>query len=135
MRTLTHRAWRNQDRKWPFPIPGGPRNNSIPAPHVTAGRELPDQLGIDRGLGLEVEALQSFLEREAGHRDPHLMVLLRHRAYLGGEQFIEQVGVGDFLFRRLLEGRAQFVLDLIEPQLVTARAKTFELRYAHCASA
>lgn len=103
----------------------------IAAVHVAAGREFADLFGVDGGLELEVEALQGFLEREAGHRDPHLMVLLGLRADLGGEQVVEEVGVGDFLFRRLLQARGKFVLDLVEPQPMAVLAQTFELRGAH----
>ena len=88
----------------------------IAALHVAASREFPDQLGIDRGLELEVEALKGLLERKARHRDSHLMVLVGLRSDLRGEQFVEELGVGNFLFRRLFQARGKFILDLIKPE-------------------
>jgi hypothetical protein len=70
---------------------------------------------------------------EARHRDPHLMVLAGFRVDLTGEQLVEEVGVGKLLFRRLLQARGQFLLDLIEPQPLTLFAQTVELGSTHCA--
>jgi hypothetical protein len=64
----------------------------------------------------------------------HLMVLLGLRPDLDGEQFVEEVGVGDFLFRRLLQACGELVLDLIEPEPMAVLAQAFELRGAHRAS-
>jgi hypothetical protein len=60
-------------------------------------------------------------------------MLLGLRADLECKQFVEEVGVGNLFFRRLLQARGQFVLDLIEPELMTVFAQAFELRGAHCA--
>ena len=94
----------------------------IAALHVAASRQFPDLLGIDRRLELEVEALQGLLEREARHRDPHLMMLLGLRADLKRKQFVEELGVGNFLFRRLLQARDEFVFHLIKPELMAVFA-------------
>lgn len=44
------------------------------------------------------------------------MVLVGLRADLGGEQLVEEVGVRDFLLRRLLQTCGKFVLDLVESE-------------------
>jgi hypothetical protein len=46
------------------------------------------------------------------------MMLLRLGNDLGGQQLIEEVGVGNFLFRRLLQARGKLLFDLIEPELM-----------------
>ena len=102
----------------------------IAALHVAASRQFPDLLGIDRRLELEVEALQGLLEREACHRDAHLMMLLGLRTDLQRKQFVEELGVGNFLFRRLLQACGEFVLYLIKPELVAVFAEAFELLVA-----
>src|SRR4051794_31034330 len=104
-----------------------PAQYVISALHVAPRRELPDQLGIDRGLEFEIKALQSLLEREARHRDPHLMMFMGFRPDLSGEQLVEEVGVGNFLFRRLFQARGKFVLDLIQAQPMAVVAQTFDL--------
>jgi hypothetical protein len=66
-------------------------------------------IAADRAkAGLEVKALEGFLEQEARHRDAHLMVLVGFRVDLTGQQLVEEVGVGKFLFRRLLQARGKF---------------------------
>src|SRR5919201_6720836 len=118
-----------------LPHPGRTQQQHvIAALDIAPGGELADLLGIDRGLELEVEALERLLEREARHRDAHLMVLVGFRVELAGQQLVEEVGVGNFLFRRLLQARGQLLLDLIEPELMAVRAQTVELWGAHCAS-
>ena len=47
------------------------------------------------------------------------MVLVGLRFDLRGEQFVEELSVGNFLFRRLFQARGKFILDLIEPQPMT----------------
>ena len=44
------------------------------------------------------------------------MVLVGLRSDLRGEQFVEELGVGNFLFRRLFQARGKFILDLIKPE-------------------
>jgi len=46
-------------------------------------------------------------------------MLRRFRADLQGQQFVEKVSVGKLPFRRLLQARGKFVLDLIQPQAMT----------------
>jgi hypothetical protein len=59
------------------------------------------------------------------------MMLVGLGVDLGGEQFIEEVGVGNFFFRRLLQARGKFVFDLIKPQPVAMFAQAVELRSAN----
>ena len=82
-----------------FPDPGrAEQQQVVAAPDVAARDQFADLLGIERRLELEVEALERLLEREARHRDPHLMVLVRFRVDLTGEQLVEEVGVGSSFF-------------------------------------
>src|SRR5260370_42256841 len=105
----------------------------IGALYVAASRQFQDLLGIDRRLELEVEGVQGLLKRETRHRDAHLMMLLGLRADLKRQQFVEVFGVGDFLFRRLLQARGRLVLGLLEPLLITVLALAFGLPGAPCA--
>ncbi len=57
-----------------------------------------------------------------------LVLMLGLRADLERKQFVEELSVGNFLFRRLLQARGQFVLDLIKPELMTMFVQAFELR-------
>src|SRR5216683_8235301 len=84
----------------------------VAALDVTAGRKFADLLGIERRLELEVEALERLLEGKAGHRDTHLMMFVGLGVDLAGQQLIKEVGVGNLLFRRLLQARGKLVLDL-----------------------
>ena len=59
------------------------------------------------------------------------MVLVGFRVDLTGEQLVEEVGVGKFFFRGLLQARGQFLLDLIEPQPLALFAQALELGRAH----
>jgi hypothetical protein len=115
-----------------FPDPGRAEQQQVVAAlDIAASSKFTDLLGIERRLELEVEALEGLLEREARHRDAHLMVLVGFRVNLAGEQLVEEVGVGKFLFRGLLQARGQFLFDLIEPQPLTLFAQAFELGRAH----
>src|SRR5215471_4297826 len=104
--TLSHPWWSEQPQV-------------ITALDITAGREFADLFGIDRGLEIEVEALEGFLERKACHRNAHLMMLVGLRVDLAGEQLIEEVRVGNLLLGRLFQTRGKFLLDLVEPQPLT----------------
>jgi hypothetical protein len=89
-----------------FPDPGRAEQQQVVAAlDIAASSKFTDLLGIERRLELEVEALEGLLEREARHRDAHLMVLVGFRVNLAGEQLVEEVGVGKFLFRGLLQAR------------------------------
>src|ERR1700677_5111566 len=115
-----------------FPDPGRAEQQQVVAAlDIAAGGEFADLSGIERGLELEGEALQRLLERDARHRDSHLMVLMGFRVDLRGQQLVEEVGVGKFLFRRLLQARGQFLLNLKEPQSMTLFVQTVELGSAH----
>jgi hypothetical protein len=59
------------------------------------------------------------------------MIFVGFRSDLGGEQLVEEVGVGNFLFGRLLQARGEFVLDLIKPEPMAVVAQALELRSAH----
>jgi hypothetical protein len=72
------------------------------------------RLGSIEGWELKIETLQRLLERKAGHRDSHLVMLVGFRVDLAGQQLIKEVGVGQFLFRRLLQTGRDFLLDLVE---------------------
>src|SRR5271165_5958566 len=101
---------------------------------IAAGGEFAKLLGINRWLELEVEALEGLLEGKARHRNPHLMVLVGFRIDLAGQQLIEEISVGNFLFCRLLQARGKLLFDLIEAQLMAVFAQAVELRGTHCAS-
>lgn len=49
----------------------------------------------------------------------------------GGEQLVEEVSVGNLLFRRLFRVHGKFVLDLIQAQPMSVLAQTFDLWGAH----
>jgi hypothetical protein len=53
------------------------------------------------------------------------------RADLAGQQLIEEVGVGSFLFCSLFQAGGKLLFDLVEPQLMAVLAQTIELRGAH----
>jgi hypothetical protein len=59
------------------------------------------------------------------------MVLVGFRVDLTGQQLVEEVGLGKFLFRRLLQARTKFILYLIEPELMAVFAQSVELWSAH----
>jgi len=68
-----------------------------------AGGQLANHLRIDRGLKLEIEALQALVERKARHRRLHRRVALLFGRQLSAEQLLEQVGVGELFLARLLQ--------------------------------
>jgi len=103
----------------------------VAALNVAAGSKFADLLGIDRGLELEVETLERLLEGKPRHRNPHLMMLVGLRIDLSGQQLIEEVGVGHFLLRRLLQARGKLLLNLIEAQTLAVFAQAVELRSTH----
>ena len=73
---------------------------------VTARQRL-DLLLVDRGLVAEVEGVETFDEGEARQVRTHGHVLGRLRCDFFGEQGVEEVSVGGFLGRRVLEHRLQ----------------------------
>src|ERR1700692_2245572 len=115
-----------------FPDPRRAEQQQVVAAlDIAASSKFTDLLGIERWLEIEVETLEGLLEREARHRDAHLMVLVGFCVNLAGEQLGEEVGVGKFLFRRLLRAHSQFLSDLIEAQPLTLFTQALELGRAH----
>jgi len=94
----------------------------VAALDVAAGREFADHLRIDRGLELEVEALERLVEREARHAGAHRQVLLGLGAHLDAEHLIDEVGVGELALCRLLAQRREFGLDPVQAQALAMAA-------------
>ena len=64
---------------------------------VTGGGQLAHDLRIERGLELEVEALERLLEGEVGHADAQGRVAIMLAGQFGREQLFEKVAVGEIL--------------------------------------
>src|SRR4029079_18185355 len=60
---------------------------------VTTGAQLAHDLRIERGLELEVEALERLVEGKAGHADAHGRVAILLAGQLRREQLLEEVAV------------------------------------------
>jgi hypothetical protein len=60
---------------------------------VTAGAQLAHDLRIERGLELEVEALECLLEGKAGHADAHGRIAILLAGQFRAEQLFEEVAV------------------------------------------
>jgi len=95
------------------------------------GGEFLDDLRLDRGLELPVEALERLLEREPRHHDPHRLVLLLLGGELAGEHVIQEVGVADILLRRLFEQRTQFGVEPMQAEALVVRTQALQLGRRH----
>src|SRR5437867_8830679 len=81
-----------------------------------AGGQLLDHLGVNRGLELEVEAVERFLEREASHGGLHGRVPFVLGGDLAAEEILQEVAVREVLLARLLQEGGQFLGEPGEAQ-------------------
>ena len=87
------------------------------------GRQLPNRLGVQRGLLLEVEV---------GHRGPHRGVTLLLGRRLPAQELLEEVAVAQLLLAGLLKKLRQLEEGLHQPQLLEKLLDPLELgRPAH----
>jgi len=115
-----------------FAHPGRPQQDDVlPVGDVAAACQLFDLLLVDGGLEAEVEALQGLDEGEAGHGGAHGDVLFGLGGHLLGQQFIEEVTVGEAVFGGLLEARLQQASDPVQPQVLEVLLHAFDLGAAH----
>jgi hypothetical protein len=98
---------------------------------IATGRQLADDLRVNRRLELEIEGVERLLKREARHRDAHGQVLLGLGANLQREELVEKVGVRDVALGGLLQEGGQLGLEPMEPQALTVTAQAIEERRAH----
>lgn len=106
------------DRQVRFPDAGRPEEDDVLAVRdESALRQLLDPLLVDRRLEAELEALERLDVGELGQGGPQGDVLLLLRGDLLGEDFVQEVGVGDVVLGRFLESRLEPVLDAVEPEM------------------
>ena len=74
-----------------------------------AGGQFAHHLRLDRGLKLEVEALQALVERKARHGRLHRRVALLLGRQLAAEQLLQQVAVGQLFLARILQQQGQLL--------------------------
>jgi hypothetical protein len=102
-----------------------------PVSKIAPRRQLADHFRIDRWLEFEIEGVEGFLKREAGHRDAHREVFLGLGANLEREELVEKVGVRHVAFGGLLEQRGQLRLQAMQPETLTVTAQPIEEGRAH----
>jgi hypothetical protein len=82
-----------------------------------------------------VSRLDGLLLWKARHGNAHLKMLLHLGTDLGGQLLIEEIGVGNFLFRHLFQACGKLLFDLIEPQVMPVfvqRSSCGVLMAPHC---
>ncbi len=97
---------------------------------VTRGGQLAHDLRIERGLELEVEALERLLEGKVGHADAHGRVAILLADQLGREQLFEEVAVRELSFGRGFQQRGKPLDRLHQAKAQQLILQTFELQTA-----
>ena len=115
-----------------MPTPGGPSSKTLSVSAINpAGRKILDDFGIDRGLKFEVEALERFLEREAGHGGFHGRVPLVLRGDLAAEDLFEEVAVCEVFLARFLKEGGQVVDEPEQPKALHLLLDSLDLSGEH----